>query len=157
MMAFDRDRLVRGFMIAPLAAPLLFVFAATLVGLVDGIRRSDSEGIFWSLFGQWMWLIFALPISYGLTVLPGVPVFYLFRHLHRPYLWYWVVASSILGFVSGALAAVIVDLVSPAQVLGFGVFCAVGAAVNGALFWRLVVRMPNPSFGSDCAKAQAPI
>lgn len=140
VIALDRDRLVRGFLVAPLAAPLLFVFTATLVGLIDSIRRTDSEGIFWGLFGQWVWLIFALPISYGLTVFPGVPVFYLLRHQHQPHLWYWVSASSVLGLVSGALAAVALHLVSQDQVLRFGAFAAVCAAVNGWAFWRLAVR-----------------
>jgi hypothetical protein len=111
-----------------------------LVGVIDSVRRADHEGMFWALFGQWVWLIFAIPISYGLTILPGIPLFYLLRRHHRSILSYWVGISSVLGFLIGALAAVSAGFVSPGQVSGLGAFAAVCAAINGAAFWHLALR-----------------
>lgn len=134
-------RYTRAFLLTPLVPVLLFVTCVSAGGLFSG-GPTFAAAIAYSAP---IWMIFAAPVSYGVAVVFGIPVFILFRRLGWLTMGCLVGAAAVLGlFVGlGISAAFTWDMVSSMAVaLTFSVF----GAVTGYVFWWLSRRQaPNNS------------
>src|SRR5947209_10894172 len=122
--ALDRARVVKGFLTAPLAAPVLFVVCATVSSLVLGLGAGQWEVIPGSVMAAWFYFVLSLPISYGVTTLFGIPVFLLFRRLHRSSVLYWVTSAGVLGLTAGLVLAMVLKQVEFPWLVGLAAFGA---------------------------------
>lgn len=151
MTALDPSGVRKGFLVAPLAAPALLVVVSIVVGVVVGVGSGEPRTVVASVFGSWPWLMFALPVSYGITYLFGIPIFVLLRNYHRACYPYWVSVSAGLGFIIGAgVGAVLADRYGSVEwIVWLAIFGTVSGASNGWLFWYVVARDAQPRAAAD--------
>lgn len=142
MIALESTRVRRAFLVSPLAAPGLLVLLSAVVGTVLGVFAVQPEMVVASILGSWVWLIYALPVSYGITALFGIPAFILLRRLHRAWSGYWVIGSAGLGFSIGVVSGIVLTSCCGSfdWLIWLAVFGAVSGASNGWLFWHVAVR-----------------
>lgn len=142
MIALNPTRVRSAFLISPLAAPGLLVLLSSVVGTVLVVIAGQPELVVASMLGSLYWLIFALPVSYGITALFGIPAFILLRGLHRAWSGYWVIGSAGLGFSIGAVLGMVMSRCcgGVSWLIWLAAFGAVSGASNGWLFWYVAVR-----------------
>lgn len=141
--ALSRDRVLKGFFTAPIAAPIVFTLLATIWTLLAGFTGAEWKAIPASLLGALVWFPLGVAVSYVVTAVLGVPAFILMRRFHRPTVIYWIVAAGLIGLAAGLLATLAVSGWSTGSLVGLGAFGAVGGALTGWLFWQVAVKPPN--------------
>lgn len=130
------NRTAKVFLIVPLIPAMLFVVLVSVLGLVSGGVSLIPAVV----YSAPIWLFFALPISYGVAVVLGGPVFFLFRR----YGWLSVrsltLGSASLGFIVGSIIGALFASNEPfGCLLAAGIFASFGAA-TGYAFWWLAYR-----------------
>jgi uncharacterized membrane protein AbrB (regulator of aidB expression) len=132
-MSLDIRRIVRGFLIAPLAAP------PTYLALIFLVEPFSVQRLLDRLFGA---LVFGTVLSYLCAILAGVPLFLALHFLGlRGSGWFAALGSGI----GATLVAILFS--SPTTgwypPVGYILVCAACGAVSAYLFWHLAVRGPG--------------
>lgn len=142
MPELERRRVLIGFLVAPLAAPFLFVLLALIAGVIQGFGAGDARTIRGALLGSWVWLVAAIPVSYAVTLIAGLPAYLLLKTFQSATLTAWLAVAAAIGAVADGLVGA-VFIASDGSYRTAAALIALGAlfgAVNGRLFWHLAVR-----------------
>lgn len=130
-MQMPRGRVVLGFLVAPLAAPVALDLMTSLEGLARG--AAPSLGVLGALF-----LVgFMAPYAYLAMLVVGVPAYVLLRRFGGLRLWELLLAGAAVATVLAPA-----DTTAPARALIL--FVAAGAA-SGLVFWLFVREEPGPT------------
>ena len=135
-----KKRLIKSFLIAPLAGPTLFAIGVTVFGIVLslGIGEVRNAGIV--LASAPIWFAFGVPVSYIVTLIFGLPAYFLFSHKLGNSFSNWVLAATSVGGVSGLLVAIIFQWWDMEWIVGLIIFGSIFGAATGHAFWRLAIR-----------------
>jgi hypothetical protein len=135
-----------GFLVAPLAAPFLFVLLALIAAAFQGFGSGDVRAVRGALLGSWVWLVAAVPVSYAVTLIAGLPAYLLLKTFQRATLTAWLAVAAAIGAVAGGLVGA-VFIASDGSYATAAALVALGAlfgVANGTLFWHLAVRTARP-------------
>lgn len=134
---------LRAFLIAPLAAPILYWAGTLALALADPNRRRVALQA--PLAGLGYILAFGAPIAYAATLVASVPAIWLVRHTGRRSLGALVVLGGIVGLIATVVlgpylrADLFSVILSPLGGAGLG-------ALSAGVFWWLA---PRPKHAAD--------
>lgn len=154
----DRRRVVIGFLVAPLAAPILFVLIFVVAGVSHGLGTGNARSVQGVLSGSWVWLVAAVPVSYAVTLIAGLPAYFLMRTFEGATWKSWLAVAAAIGAVAGSLVGA-VFILSDRSYGTAAALVALGAlfgGVNGWLFWYLAVRVTRACAPGDTPRPEAP-
>jgi len=150
-----RGSYINGFLLAPLVPALAFAIFMVILGIFMGVKDGyvAKEGvtfIFTMLFGSLGWLMFSLPVAYGVTALFGVPMFFAFKKLEITTLRAYLIGSCILGGLSSLIPIFYFTWSNSSTyfMLFFG--GAFFGTMAGYTFWRIVYKLPNQTLQGTC-------
>jgi hypothetical protein len=125
-----RTRILLGFLLAPLAAPLAF----DVMSSVEGFGRGSAPPL--GVLGAVFLIAYMAPWAYLATLLIGVPAYLLLRRYGTLSLWE-------LLLVGAATSAVFVPADSGSMGRALLLFLPSGAA-SGFVLWLFVRKTPEP-------------
>lgn len=132
-------RLIFAFLLAPLAAPLVWCIATFVA------YPSEVNGLGDLIFGIALLAIVTAPITYATTFLVGAPSYLILKRLGRLTLG---PVAAIAGLAGAAVMYWIVEFPAGLSGLVVGALCGIGSAV---VFW--VIARPDRSSGSTTPAA----
>ncbi|MEW5823979.1 MAG: hypothetical protein AB1766_06485 [Pseudomonadota bacterium] len=147
------NRIVKAFLVVPLVPSVLFAAAASILGLVSG-GFSLLPAVAYSFP---IWLMFALPVAYGASVIFGIPSFLIFRRLGWLSRSGLLVGASGIGFLMGCVIAYVFAAGEPLGFVLTALTFTVFGAVSGYVFWWFVSHAPNPPLNPDAPTSGAPV
>lgn len=137
-MPLPRGRVLLGFLLAPLAAPLAF----DLMTSVEGLARGAAPTL--GFLGAVFLVGFMAPYAYLATLVVGVPAYVLLRRCNALRVWYLLLAGA-------AVAALFAPADSSSPGWTLLLFLTAGAA-SGLVLWLFVREAPaRPGTGDATA------
>lgn len=142
---------IKGFLIAPLVPCFVFVILAAIAGSTLNLIYEKWSGLISIpiiVMGSFFWLMYALPVSYFLSLLFGVPMYLLFDKIGLFDLKSYIIGSLLSGIVSGSFEEL---YLFPSNSFSWTSFWIIGAggffgAITGFSFWTIVYGKSNNIF-----------
>lgn len=129
-MSADHRRILLGFLLAPLAAPLVF----DALTYVENVTQGDAPSM--GILGAVFLVVFMAPWAYLATFCIGLPAWMLLRRCRALGLWELVALGA-------TVAAVFVPSDSGSLIRAFLLFLPAGGA-SGLVLWFFVREAPTP-------------
>ncbi len=146
-------RIIKGFVIAPLAGILVGALVTSLL-----FEFSNLGGLGYGVILVFGGLFFAYPF----VLFVGVPLFFVLRRFNALSLWLLLVLGALFGTIGWIVASSPVP--SPEyypRAISEGVFGLVSGLVGAAIFWQICVRNneanPNTAVNKDAPAAARPL
>ena len=130
-------RILLAFLIAPVAAPFVFVFLFSV--FVNDVWPGDLLALRLSV----------LLYAYGAEILFGIPAWLLFRRYRVTSYWAYLVTGTGIGVIVFAIVIGSVSRRTWSELLVFGLPCAAAAAAS-ALTFRIIAAQTTPPAHPRC-------
>ena len=96
------DKVQKGFFLAPIMTSAVFGLFIALAGLVSDLFKGEIN--LYTYFKAWLiFFISALPVSYSVTIIFGIPAYYGFNKKYANSLKFYIIGGAILGVASPVL------------------------------------------------------
>lgn len=139
------NRNAKAFLIVPIVPAVLFSILLCVLSVIDGGFPTSAKAV----KAMPVWFAFSLPVSYGIALVIGMPLFLLFRRFGCLTRSSVVGGAGSLGVVVGVAvgalfgAATVLELVVAASIFSlFGV-------ASGFVFWGLSCAAPNHALNTE--------
>lgn len=137
-------RLINGFLFSPLAAPGLLALVQFSVGLTNGLQSRPLIDVLGQSHGVGFILMFSTPISYGVTLIFGLPCYFAVRRLLQSNAFLWTIAGMLIGAIAAlSLAPFIVSVPNATRIAALAIATAASGGCNALAFWWLAIRPPT--------------
>lgn len=132
---------------APLAPAIAFsvVFAIyfLLWSFYEASPKNGHVDLVLTIFLSLYWLMFAIPISYLITFVFGIPAFFIYRKLNLTDLRSCLIGAGLVGILA-AMIIIFYFWWFDYWGLFIGLFGMLSGMLTGSVFWRIVYKTSAP-------------
>ena len=139
---------VRAFAVAPLVPAGIFAAVAVTLGVIQGGLGFAST----ALLASPIWLALALPVTYALAAMLGIPTYFLLRHFHCLSASALTFSGALLGLIAGVVLGSTTWPSSATDATIAALFFGFEGGACGYAFWRLT----SPEHNAKSVQSIAP-